>query len=88
MAARASLASLQLELTSAREQVHSLTARSRKATMDAARRASEAAAELGQLQQRMAAAEAAHAAELSRNEAVWAQREAEFKADLQAAHSR
>ena len=87
-AAQASLAALQLELTSAREQVQTLRAAQRKSAMDTARKTSEAAVELGAMQQKMAAAEAAHASEAARAEALWAQREAEFRADLQTANSR
>ena len=88
MATQASLASLQLELHSAREQSQSLRAGQKKQAMAAARAASDAAAELGNMQQRLTAAEAAHASETARAEALWAQREAEFRADLQASHSR
>ena len=86
--AQASLASMQLELASSREQIQTLRAAQKKATVGAARAASDAAAELGGLQQRMAAAEAAHAQEVARAEILWAQREAEFRADVQAAQAK
>ena len=88
IAAKASLESLRLQLHAAREQLASARTAQRKQAMDAARAASEAANQLGDMQQRLAQLEAAHASETARSEALWAQREAEFRADLQAAHTR
>ena len=86
--AHARVASLQLELNSAREQAQEARRAQQAQAMSAARAAADAAAASAQLRQQLAEAEEAHAAQQMRVQVQWEQREAHFRADLQAAHTR
>ena len=86
--AHARVASLQLELNSAREQAQEARRAQQAQAMSAARAAADAAAASAQLRQQLAEAEEAHAAQQMRMQVQWEQREAHFRADLQAAHTR
>ena len=86
--AHARVASLQLELNSAREQAQETRRAQQAQAMNAARAAADAAAASAQLRQQLAEAEEAHAAQQMRMQVQWEQREAHFRADLQAAHTR